>query len=338
MKIKSFTSICTIAVILFLSGCTQCSEQQVNNTQMGETSQSEEYSQPIDDVSDEEETVVPLEITLEESLELKKQIDSKGSKVVVHNAVEFLMAIKSDRTIIIESEDTISLSPAILALKENGFCEAVGIVVQNDGFEDLQNDGLVFYDNYDGIGVAICGINNLTITSNKGAVIVSSPRYDDVLKFVRCKKTTLSNLVLGHTFEGYCLDGVVSIINSNSVAINDCDLYGCGTEGLIIDGSEKVNCKKVIVRDCSYYIMHVNSSKDVMFSDCNFRNNREFEQINVDENCKNITFDKCIIENNQGTLFKVQSDVVFRNCSITHNDEIGETANVKFDNTNIKHQ
>lgn len=330
MRTKNITSICAIAVIMAMLGCTSKSNKQSTNPQTVET------FQPVDVVSDDDETIVPLEITLDESLGLKKQMDSKGSTVIVHNALELLMAIKNDRTIIVETEDTISLSPAILALKENGFCKTTGITVQDAGFEDTQNDGLVFYDNYDGIGVAICGIKNLTITSKKGAVIVSSPRYDDVLKFVRCQKTTISNLVLGHTYEGYCLDGVVSIINSSLVTINDCDLYGCGTEGLIIDNSEKVNCNKVIVRDCSYYIMHINDSKEVKFSECKFRNNREFEQINVDANSQNITFDKCVIENNQGKLFDVQSDIIFRRCTIFHNDEIGDTAHVKFENTTIK--
>lgn len=329
MRNNFVTSVCSIVVVIALLGCSQKSKKQVDYPQ------SEETFQPVNVDSDNDETIVPIEITLEESLELKKQMDSKGSTVTVHNALELLMAIKNDRTIIVESEDTIFLSPAILALKENGFCDAIGITVQDAGFEDTQNDGLVFYDNYDGIGVAICGIKNLAITSKKGAVIVSCPRYDDVLKLVRCQKTTISNLVLGHTYEGYCLDGVVSIINSSLVTINNCDLYGCGTEGLIIDNSEKINCNKVIVRDCSYYIMHINDSKDVKFNECNFHNNREFEQINVDANCKNITFEKCVVENNQGTLFNVQSDIIFSECTISHNDEIGETAHVKFGNTTI---
>lgn len=329
MKKYIVSSICSIVVIFSLFGCSQNSKKQNNNSNTSET------FQPVETFSDDDETVVPIDISLEESLELKKQMDSKGSKVTVHNALEFLMAIKSDRTIIIESEDTISLSPAILALKENGFCESSGITVLETGFEDSKNDGIVFYDNYDGIGVAICGMKNLNITSKKGAIIVSSPRYDDVLKLVRCQNTSLSNLVLGHTNEGYCQDGVVSIINSDHVTINDCDLYGCGTEGLIIDGSEKVYCNNVIVRDCSYYIMHIQDSKDVNFSKCKFHNNREFEQINVDANCLNITFDKCVIENNQGTLFDVQSDILFRGCTISHSEELGKTTHVKFENTTV---
>lgn len=329
MRTKIVVSICITAVIMAIGGCTSKTNKQSTN------SQTVESFQPVDDVSDDNETVIPLDISLEEALELKKQMDSKGSKVTVHNALELLLAIKNDRTIIVESEDTISLSPAILALKENGFCESSGLTVLETGFEDSKNDGLVFYDNYDGIGVAICGLKNLKITSKKGAVIVSSPRYDDVLKLVRCQNTSLSNLVLGHTYEGYCQDGVVSIINSDYVTINDCDLYGCGTEGLIIDCSEKVNCNNVIVRDCSYYIMHIQDSKDVNFSKCKFRNNREFEQINVDANCLNITFDKCVVENNQGTLFDVQSDILFRGCTISHSDELGEPAHVKFENTTI---
>ena len=285
----------------------------------------------IADAYDEEddEAVIPIEISLEESLELKKKIDSQGSDIVVHNALEFLMAIKDNRTITIDSKDTIYLSPAILALKENGFCEEAGIVVLEDAFEDTDNEGLLFYNNFDGVGVAISGISNLTITSKKNAIVVSSPRYDDVLKFVRCENIKLSNLVLGHTFEGSCLDGVVSFIKSSSISLKNCELYGCGTEGIIISDSHDIDCNNVIIRDCSYYIMHIEQSNNVHFTDCSFYNNREYEQINIDGSCNEIIFDKCIIKDNQGPLFDVESDILMRNCTISHDNEMGSIEHVK---------
>lgn len=302
-----------------------------------ETTVSDANEDAIADAYDEadDETVIPIEISLEETLELKKEIDSQGSDIVVHNALEFLMAIRDNRTITIDSKDTIYLSPVIVALKENGFCEETGIVVLEDDFEDKDNEGLLFYNNYDGIGVAICGISNLTITSKKNAIVVSSPRYDDVLKFVRCENIQLSNLVLGHTDEGYCCDGVVSFIKSNSISLKNCDLYGCGTEGIIISNSHDIDCNKVIIRDCSYYTMHIEQSNNVHFTDCSFYNNREYEQINIDGSCNEIIFDKCIIKDNQGPLFNVDSDVLMRNCTISHDNELGSIEHVKFENTVI---
>lgn len=251
--------------------------------------------------------------------------------ITVHTAEEFLAAIGSNRIIEIDSPEPLILTDALDAWAEAGKIDEVS------SYDGDFPQGISCYDNFDGRALLISGIANLTIRA-KGEVasLYSRPRYADVLKFCYCYGITLQDIVLGHTDEGYCQDGVLGLFGVGSVMVKDCDLFGCGTEGVVMYGCSEVRFVGSAIHDCSYHIMHIYATDDVVFKDCDFYHNREYEQISVDEECEDITFDHCTIRDNQGLLFNVSAPIVMKDCTIRHSDEIGDTSYIKMQNTTIE--
>lgn len=254
---------------------------------------------------------------------------SKPQVFKVTNAEEFLAALGSDRIIEVDSPTPIILTDAIDAWVQAGGLKKVS------SYEKEYPNGIFCYDNFDGNALMIVGVKNLTIKAKgKNASLYSRPRYDDVLKFISCEGLTLENLTLGHTDEGYCEDGVLGLYTTSGVTLKNCDLFGCGTEGIIADNCFGLRFNNIIIRDCAYSIMHIKDSKDVQFKNCTFRNNREFDQIGV-RDCEDVLFEKCTIKDNQGQLFSINCPVVMRGCTIQHSGEMGSLENIAFSETTI---
>ena len=228
----------------------------------------------------------------------------------VSTAEEFVKALGPDRTIAIDTETPLVITPVITDM-----ATAKQLQVYDYYRNDNHFTGLAYYDNFDGAALAVVGYPNLTITGNGDIrpTILSQPRYADVLTFDKCPNLTLDNIILGHTEEGYCEGAVVSIINCYGVTVKGCDLFGCGTEGFIIKNSVNISVQNTTVHDCSYHTMHVQGCENVTFNSCTFCDNRQFEQINID-NCNNVGFTNCSFLNLKGELFNVNSPTVFERC------------------------
>ena len=105
-----------------------------------------------------------------------------------------------------------------------------------------------------------------------------------------------------------------------NVLVDRVDMFGCGTEGIIVTDCRDVTFKASKIRDCSYYIMHLSGCNKVTFDGCQFFRNREYEQVNVYA-CQDVTFNNCMFANNTGILFHVRSLIVLRDCVILHDTE-----------------
>ena len=251
----------------------------------------------------------------------------------VKTADEFLAAIGSDRIIEIVPSEPIIITDAVKKLYDKGELDKIDM---ND--YKVLPEGIICYDNYDGLALAIVGVQNLTIRAKndeKGAAIYSRPRYADVLKFIYCESISLEHIALGHTDEGYCEDGVLGLVECTDVSVDHCDLFGCGTEGIIATNCNVLWVMASVIRDCSYHIMHLNECTNVHFDYCDFLDNRQFEQINID-GCEDVTFSNCQIYDNQGTLFEINSPVTMTDCTIDHNGELGSLENIKMQNVTIR--
>ena len=251
----------------------------------------------------------------------------------VSTADEFLSAIGSDRIIEIVPSDPIIITDAVKKLYDKGELDKIDMYDYK-----VLPEGIVCYDNYDGLALAIVGVQNLTIRAKndeKGAAIYSRPRYADVLKFIYCESVSLEHIALGHTDEGYCEDGVLGLVECTDVSVDHCDLFGCGTEGIIATNCNVLWVMASVIRDCSYHIMHLNECTNVHFDYCDFLDNRQFEQINID-GCEDVTFSNCQIYDNQGTLFEINSPVTMTDCTIDHNGELGSLENIKMQNVTIR--
>ena len=81
----------------------------------------------------------------------------------------------------------------------------------------------------------------------------------------------------------------------------------------------ELKCTNSIIRDCTYQIMDIDTSRDILFDNCIFTRNKEFTQL-ILRGSVNILFRNCQILNNQGSLISVSAceNVKMENCNISH--------------------
>ena len=161
-----------------------------------------------------------------------------GTQTTVHvsTADEFLAALAPDTEIIVDA-DLIDFSAASNYGKSGG-------------------DYYRWDDPFDGPELVIQNLSNLTVRgSGENAtdkVLSCVPRYADVLTFENCSNIYVTHITLGHTQEpGSCMGGVLHFQNCQNVLAEDCDLYGCGTLGVIGDSCMDMQIINSLIHDCS---------------------------------------------------------------------------------------
>ena len=181
---------------------------------------------------------------------------------------------------------------------------------------------------YDGVQLVVHDVEGLSIIGPEEvrARILTPYSYANVIYFENCKDLSLQWLNCGHDVEGYCTGGVFAFDKCQEVEITNCDLWGCGTEGLSIYNSSGFDVSYTTIRDCSYGIMSIFDSSDISFSYCMMHDNREFDLLSF-HNSKAVSFENCVIWNNNaaGGLYAnnlINSDnssVSFLQCAIFNN-------------------
>lgn len=144
----------------------------------------------------------------------------------------------------------------------------------------------------DGHQLTLKNFYNLTISGGKNASIEVDPRYAFCLNFVDCEGIVVSNLTIGHTEGGYCDGGVIGVSGGRRVNVLNCDLYGCGTYGVVLNQTHEFSLYESNIHDCTYGIMQLHDSEAVKFLKCDFFNNREFGLVTIYD-CENVMFDDC---------------------------------------------
>lgn len=254
-----------------------------------------------------------------------------AKRIMVNTPEEFIEALGSNREIVICNDDGMLLTPTISEWAESG-----KLKVYDFTSRAVQTGVMCEFDT-DGPMLVLSGIKNLTIMSNvKGdrRIVEVTPRYVNVFSFINCEDIHLSDLSLGHTEEGYCSNGVLGFDGCTNVTIDNCGLFGCGTEGIELRKTTNFSMNESEIYKCSYHIMHLFDSSDVTFTNCAFVGNREFEQVNVDAACKNVVFEHCTFADNQGLLFNFgnQQNVKLRRCTISHKGSVSnETLECDYD-------
>lgn len=176
--------------------------------------------------------------------------------VTVKNADEFLAAIAPNAEIIIDAKE-IDLSTA----------------------KDYGGGPQKYYrwmENFDGPGLMITGVKNLTIRSKDGKTknhtVCAVPRYADVLYFSSCENLVLSGFTAGHTQEpGECTGGVLTFENCMNVTVNDCGMYGCGILGVNAANCTQITLRKCDIYECSYGGISMYGTTGIILQDCSFR-------------------------------------------------------------------
>ena len=230
--------------------------------------------------------------------------------ITVTSAEELFANIGPDRTIQIRS-GTYLLTGLAQTQQDSKYCR--------------------FIDSHDGPELIISNVENLKLIGlGKMPLLMVSPKYADVLEFQDCKNITIENIRAGHGPEkGYCTGGVLAFDNCKSITINKCSLYGCGTQGIGMYESTGLVCTETVIEECSYHIMSLMGSRNVEFTDCEFRNNREFDMVQLLESHK-VRFVRCNFLNNTSdgdswteyALFRTRNatDITATNCSFEGNE------------------
>ena len=255
------------------------------------------------------------------------QADEQPSEQIikVSNATEFLAALGSRRTI--------ELSPGKYNLSElDPFSEDVAA----DKLPKLPR-GVSWEEQFDGGELVLNNIKNLTIrgTAAPGsAEIIVNPRYVFVLKFENCADIAIEGLSVGHSEGGYCQGGVFQFNNSSQITISNTGMYGCGTEGLLLEDVSGMKVTDSRIYKCTYDIMTVHRGRNITFEQCVFTDNQQFSLINVTET-RNMSFTKCEFTNNRGgAMFSVdETTISVTNSTFSNNaveDGVTNTHNVKF--------
>lgn len=217
---------------------------------------------------------------------------------------EFLEALGSNRTIVVEEGAKITLSFADEFPPEDPLAE------------------VSWSHNFDGASLVLRNIENLTITGEgiRGSALMAEPRYVFILEFQQCSGIRIENLLLGHTSGGFCDCGVLGFYHCSGISIDNCLLYGCGTEGLTAWNTEGLTMTACEIADCAYGTMTCRDSSGLLFEDCIFRNNMEYYSVLLHD-CAEVVFRGCTFledefEYHQGFISNDSDDtVIVENCS-----------------------
>ena len=147
---------------------------------------------------------------------------------------------------------------------------------QATGYGTYKGDHYYWEDIFDGPGLVICNVQNMTIRSNdgnvKGHTISAVPRYADVLAFSSCENITLSGFTAGHTREpGSCAGGVIEFRDCDRMTVDNCGLYGCGILGVYSEYSSGITVKNCDIYECSQGGIQLRDTDTIILENNTFR-------------------------------------------------------------------
>ena len=108
-----------------------------------------------------------------------------------------------------------------------------------------------------------------------------------------------------------------------NVNIEDCDLFGSGTIGVELVRSSNFTMENSIIRECTYGLLDIQYSDNVLFSDMIFEDTGEFELIQIN-NSNNVNFEYSDFNDNWGynliQISKTNGRIIFRECDFVDNE------------------
>ena len=256
MKSKLLSIAGLFLVIALLAGCGAAGSEAASTAAPSVETVQTETTEPettLPETTAAPETEAPTEAAKPFSVEIIPVITTQQTQVRVTTADEFLAAIAPDTEIVLDAA-LIDLSTAAGYGKTNG----------------------TYYhwnEEYDGPGLYISGVSNLTIRGggedHNANVISSDPRYAYVLTFENCSNIHIAGFTAGHSKEpSYCAGGVLAFQNSQDILVEDCGLFGCGTIGVMGESSKNMQIVSNDIYECSVGGVEFSNCDDVNV-DCN---------------------------------------------------------------------
>jgi|GEM_PF-6450507 Endopolygalacturonase len=245
----------------------------------------------------------------------------------VKNVNEFLMALGSNRTIILEPGPAYNISEGLRDDDIYAFLSGLeGIYLGSD-----------FYD----ACLTFNGIENLTLRGEgqRPLRLLSEVSYYFVLSFEKCKNINIINLEIGHAPElGTCDGGVLEFTACENILVQQCQMFGCGTQGIRSIECRNLRCEGSDIYGCNDGIFSVYKSSKIVFSNCHFYDNTcsYGAMIIVDAPSREVSMENCVLYSNGGTLFDIRASLALKDCYIRHwGEALGTMYAVKQENSTL---
>lgn len=266
-------------------------------------------------------------VRYENAAPASKMVEAVDGVISVTTEEQFINALGNDR--IVQIDEDIHLNLSRILEQEDKFANIPGrswVTIAERGGEIP-----VIVSEYanDGQQLTLKNFRNLVIRGKQNSSIEVDPRYSYCLNFIDCENCKVENLTIGHTEGGYCDGGVIGVVGGRHNEIVSCDLYGCGTYGIVARETNTLTVRSSNIHDCTYGIMELWSSSYVTFSDCDFFSNREYTLI-TNNASENTSFSHCRFFANwaEAPLFSSNEDITLFGCEVYH-PIIGARARLK---------
>lgn len=213
------------------------------------------------------------------------------NEVIVETPEQFLKAISSNTKILVKAA-----SMNLSTLKEA-----------------YRNGNVVWEKKYGEFELQIKDVENLTIEGleDTRSELLIEPRSSTVISFTNAKNVSINNIRAGHTPDrGICTGAVFNFNSSNGINFNNCELFGCGSYGIILGKVNNFTFNKSIITECTYGAMAVYDSKNLVFKESQITDTTGLHLVNIDR-CKDVKFESCEIFNNDNSISNTESYAVF---------------------------
>ena len=239
----------------------------------------------------------------------------------VYTAEQFLNALGSNRNVLVAKDTEINLTPMLDNQSLFRTRYKMWMPDASQGIADGR-ETVVSEEVFDGRQLTLVNMKQLVIEGERNSRIVVEPRYAFCLRFVDCSQCTVSNLTIGHTDAGHCEGGVIGMKRGWRNVVTDCDLYGCGTYGLDLEGTNSFSLYSSKIHDCTYGIMQLRNCEAVHSTHCDFLNNKEYALIDS-QGCVGTVFEDCRFFANWGDapLFNFDQEFYLLGCAVYHPTE-----------------
>lgn len=237
--------------------------------------------------------------------------------VFVASEEQFLNALGDNR--VVEIGTNVHLNLSRILYQRDLFSDVSGRVWASNVERGGNTPAVICEPCGDGHQLTLQNFKNLIIRGQNNSSIEVEPRYAYCLNLIDCESCKIENLTIGHTEGGTCEGGVIGVTGGKDNYIVSCDLYGCGTYGIVARETKRLSVFRTNIHDCTYGIMELWDSEDITFEDCDFFKNREFDLIsNMDS--PNTVFRGCRFYDNWSdvALFVSNLDIKLYHCEIYH--------------------
>ena len=212
---------------------------------------------------------------------------------------------------------TISPGPETVTVNSvDEFLEAIGHYTEitlGAGYYDLttasdygmetDNPYYMWTDVGDGYQLDIRDVDMLTIRANGDAMIVTGPRYANVMYFLDSSNIRLEDFMAGHTDGGECAGGVIHFQKCQQIELNNLRLYGCGTTGVRLDSCKNVTVSSSEIYGCSSNGIEANQTDRLLVTNCEIHDIGENQfaagQIFWLRQCTDVNIQNCSVFDNQ---------------------------------------